>query len=385
MAEIVMTAAPYCYGPTSKLLCVAEDLARSHSVIYVGMEPGLSLAKQGPFARVIEVCDRDSWNAEARDALRHARCLVAFLEYRSLKLAASLGVPSLFFDTLAWLRTEPPPFTTGAHAYVAQNYFRTPPLGLIRQLNHFYTVGPVFARQLDQLSVTARINSGLRILVNFGGLLSPVMRPEADCSYVSWVMRMLQGAIPDPSRLTICLPMYLSWYIDTLQAAMPDAYITCPGMAEFHAHLSESSALITVPGLETVYEAMYLGRPLIFLPPYNGTQVLQLAEYRRRSICLASLAPPHLSEVDVDTTDPSRLTAEVQQLNKYAADDESLCQALSASLTEAIISVAAFTEAQEQVIRNRQTIHDLGMEGRRSVVDIIIAHCQLPASVGQLP
>jgi hypothetical protein len=376
MAEIVMTAAPYCYGPTSKLLCVAEEIAHLHTITYVGLGPGLSLAKRSPFVRAIEIGDRDSWNSEGRDVLEQARCLVTFLDYRSLRLADGLGVSSLFFDTLAWLRTEPPPYASVTSAYVSQSFFRAPHAELVKQLPHFRAVGPVLAKRLDQLPEPTRDQTRPCILVNFGGLRSPAMRPMADHNYVSWTMGLLGAVGLDPSSLTVCLPVHLENQIVALQATMPGVRIECPSMAEFHGYLSKSSVLVTVPGLETVLEGMHLGTPIIFLPPHNGTQVLQLSEYQRRGISIGSLVPPYLSELAVDTVDPSQLTGRVQKLNECAAHDESLRRVLSSALAKAIVAASNPVATQLQVGHNRRAIRELGMHGRRVVADIINAQCR---------
>jgi len=117
---IVMTSAPYCYGPTGKLLCLAESLADHFDLVYVGREPGLSLARTGPFGAVIPLESRDRWETGSRRALRRSEILISSLDYRALNVAYQEGVPSVFFDTLWWLREQAPPFVERSAAYIAE-------------------------------------------------------------------------------------------------------------------------------------------------------------------------------------------------------------------------------------------------------------------------
>ena len=52
----------------------------------------------------------------------------------------------------------------------------------------------------------------------------------------------------------------------------------------FRGRLAASEVLLTAPGLNAVFEALADDRPLVFLPPQNATQVLQLARYERAGI-----------------------------------------------------------------------------------------------------
>jgi hypothetical protein len=380
MADIVMTSAPYCYGPTSKLISVAEDLAHTHRVTYVGMEPGLSLASKAPFVHTIQIKDRDYWNTTARRALGKASCFVTFLDYRSLKIAAEHGIPSIFFDTLLWLRTEPPPFSDLADLYLAQAYFRPPPASCTQRLSRFLPVGPVFSKQLDQLSGATIDPKERRILVHFGGLRSPTMRPNADRVYVSWIASILRLARIDKSSLSMCLPIYMADEAASISALLPKARVLCPGTSDFHACLSSATTLVTVPGLEAVYEAMYSGVPLVFLPPYNGTQVMQMRDYEQLGIAHACLTPPHLSGINPETHDTNRLTAEVQQLNELAAPDINLRQTFAHELESALLQTSAEQARLEALVGgNRRLIHQLGTDGRQLTVHTIESRVDGPA------
>jgi len=172
----------------------------------------------------------------------------------------------------------------------------------------------------------------------------------------------------------------------SISALLPKARVLCPGTSDFHACLSSATTLITVPGLEAVYEAMYARVPLVFLPPYNGTQVLQLRDYEEQEIALASLTPLHLSGINPETNDTTRLTAQVQQLNELAAPDIRLRQTFAHELERALLQTSADKARTKALVdRNRHLIRQLGTDGRQLTVHAIASHVNCTARTPHAP
>lgn len=373
MPKILMFATPYGYGPTSKLICVAEELAEAHELIFMSSEPGLSLAKRGPFERLIAVDDRDRWPAAARDALHGAALLVSFLDYRALRPAREAGVPAIFFDTLHWLRVEPLPNTPQAALYIAQNFFeiegrKTHPL-----VPRWRQVGPVLPRGLDGKATTGHGGDRVRrILVNFGGLRSPSMLPDADLCYVSWVAKILRSTALDGVDLVLCLPIYLQKHLTVIKKVLPLTELCFPYPNQFLDQLTGCDVLVTVPGLEVVLEAMYLGVPLVFLPPYNGSQLLQSRIYEQRDIALHTLCTKTIPIPGATLSAINSLTQSVQIYNAVAADDDALTDKLGREL--AVVLAQALADPRwsaDRARHNRELLLDLGSDGRVAAASAI--------------
>jgi hypothetical protein len=210
MQGIAITAAPYCFGPTSKALCIASQLSQTYKVTYIGAVPGISLARATKSLPVIDLPDRDEWTGPALSALLQSSCLLTALDGRAVRVAKKYHIPVIFLDTLSWLRTTPPPHSERADVYVAQAFFRQPSEHLLHSLGAFVSVGPVFSRDLDALAAANNPRALTGILVNFGGLTSPAMVTAADTAYVEWILRALQMTQIPSSEMTVCLPLQLA-------------------------------------------------------------------------------------------------------------------------------------------------------------------------------
>jgi hypothetical protein len=368
---IVMVAAPYCYGPTAKLLCVAEELSCRYPLVYVSSEPGLSLARSGPFERCIANEDRDRWNDEVLAAMRDAAAIVSFLDYRALKPAMEFGRLTVFFDTLQWTRKKAPPFTSAANAYLAQRFFEASPIDLLAERWHW--LGAVLPRSieaaLDKPLHPWRLRS---VVVSLGGLRSPVMIPGADIEYVAFTARLLRPLAADGLSVILCAPIYLRAEIQALGAAFDGVEVRFPTSSEFHDILAKGDLLITVPGLEVVLEAMALSVPLLFLPPYNGSQVLQLVAYQHCDIPLLNLSSACFNGPPRAGTETHDLTRSVQECNRRAVRDEAIVVCLARELRDALRVTAdriAWVEQRREA--NLRCLSSLGVGGRSHAARII--------------
>lgn len=362
MADIVLTAAPYCYGPTAKALCLATELMRRHRLTYVGDEPGLSLARAAGLHEVIENRDRDCWGPPALRALARASCLVSALDGRAIKQAKTAGVPGIFLDTLLWLRSAPLPFTPDAQLYIAQKFLRPPSSSVTRDLPHLRMVGSILP---DGLAPLPRPRANRRIVVNFGGLTSPVMQSEADIRYISWIISALGRTSLQTFDLVVCIPLHLDAAASMARALLPAATIISPPLATFHQSIARCDVLLTAPGLETVLEAGILSRPIVFLPPHNGTQMLQLAEYTRHGVGDASpaLALGQLRYMGED--DLIALTRAVQTSNRERSASDAMTQQLGYAIEHGVRAALRLEAA------HYPALSALGNEGRSVAVALI--------------
>lgn len=371
MGTLVLVAAPYCYGPTSKLLCVAEDLAATHDLVYAGDEPGLGLAKNTFFSKLLTVVDRDRWSAEAIHVLTRADLLVSFLDYRALRIAESYGIPSVFVDTLLWLRQTPLPHTDSVLSYIAQGFFHSLKNSTDGwQPRQLVTVGPILPRVLDGTVRSATRSRELRVLVNFGGLRSPVMLEGADVDYVSMVLRLLKEVTTNDVSVRVCLPAYLRGVFPTQdRTSSRPMTIEFPGRLEFYDSLKNCDLLLTVPGLEAVLEALSIHVPVAFLPPYNATQFHQVQTYRELGVPLFSLWPRYLAEhsVDVDLTIQTKLIQQALRRSDLQGRND-LARDLRNGLDRISVTPSLLDESAR---RGTTLLRMLGESGRSATVRII--------------
>lgn len=377
MSLLVFTAAPYGYGPTSKVLCIAEEFMGQHDMVYVGMQPGVSLANNCLFSEVIEITDRNSWNSEALRVLERSELLISALEYRALPLAARRGLPSVFLDTLLWLREVPPPHVELAKIYIAQR-FPHPGAGATDYLEKgLHNVGPILPSRLDQPLGVRMKSESLRVLVCVGGLRSPAMAPQADIDYIQLVLALLEDGIPSSARTILALPQYLRFaHLPALAAT--GCEVIYPTQQQFYDLLEISDILITTPGLEVVYESIAAGVPLVFLPPYNATQLFQARTYASLGIGLHSIEPAWKSEIDVCLLPPrasmlNDITQQVQDRNmSLLFHNRDQLHQLGGDLAERLsIALAAPESLALSACAAHRLLDPLGWDGRERAANAI--------------
>lgn len=366
LAKILMTAAPYGFGPTAKLLCLAQALSGRHELTYVGGNPGLQLAATAGFDRVLDFGSRDAWSAEAAAALRSADLLITVHEARPLYLGFGIPERTLFLDTLLWARPIPVPECCLPTVYVSQRFFR-PPLTGRGLTDRVRLVGAIVPRNSTVSTPTGyqrpRVGpvrgNRTRVLVNLGGLKSPLMLPGADVLYARAVVRLVAKTRLADGTLDFCLPSYLTAYFGELQSMCPNARFSSPDYRDFQDLLSRASLLLTTPGLESVLEGLAHNVPMAFLPAHNGTQFLQDSAYRENSLGLIHLEDnlPALPESDLGP-----LTHYVQVRNGCQLQDERMLSTLAAAL-DWRIAYLDDENAYQSVQQGRKLLASIGLNG----------------------
>jgi len=372
MKTVVFTAAPYCYGPTAKAICIAEEFFGECEMIFVGMEPGVSLARNSVFSRVMKVNDRDCWDTDSLRVLANADLLVSALDYRALPLAAACGVPSVFLDTLFWLRNEPPPHTELASVYLAQQFFQTPQCSHLEFCDRFIEVGPILPKRLDEWSLPRVKAMPLDVVVNFGGLQSPAMRPGADRDFIMLTSRILEACLPNACRVRFALPRYLQSASGLVSDICNRFTIEYPTQSEFHKALQKCDLLIATPGLETVYEATAAGVPMVFLPPYNATQLLQNRVYVTNKVGLHHLELPYEGFDAITANTLNSITSQIQAQNANHVLNTRLLWQVGEMLAECLN--AAFANANvisSNVGHNQFLLRSLRPHGRKAAAQVI--------------
>lgn len=375
MAKILLTAAPYSFGPTSKLMCLAQELSSKHELIYVGGTPGLQLALTGHFNEVLDFGNRDAWDEKPTRALRAADLVISAHETRVLLQAQSVPHRTLFLDMLLWARPMPLPDHVRPAAYVAQRFFK--PLDRAAwPTNGVRQVGAILPRASDtglNLTFTPSVRTEpdlvcSRVLVNLGGLRSPRMLGDADLRYAEAVTRMLSACpVFADSSMDICVPPHMSGHRSWLQRLNPSARFLIADHKEFQTLLSRATLLLTVPGLESVLEAIACGIPLAFLPAHNGTQTLQSRVYRQHGLGLIHLeslleSPSSLSLVE--------LSQEVQTRNLRLLRTTTVVSRLSTALDGALSRIDV-ARARENTRIGSQMLASIGKNGSADVSKLI--------------
>ncbi len=150
-------------------------------------------------------------------------------------------------------------------------------------------VGPIVDRRYQRAERT----SAGKILVNLGGLESHLIKPGSNSAYAKTIARMLKSLLKDRlEEIVICGGQKgLRFYLDDLRAVTP--HVRSVSHSEFLWLLSQSTMLITSPGLTATLEAFVYGVPVVFLPPQNFSQFFNLSILRDAGVASGSV---HLAD-----------------------------------------------------------------------------------------
>lgn len=323
--------------------------------------------------------DRDCWSGEpeALDILRSSDCIVSALDGRAMRLAARNGKKSVFLDTLAWLRDSPPPHTSCVDAYVIQRFFEPVKPRYLRQLSSPHLVAPIFSDTLDAASESSPSGRSRALLVNFGGLTSPAMLSQADVKFILWCVQALRLAGIPPRELLLSIPLHLAELSARIKSILPGCSVVNPSLSEFHSYLAEADVLITVPGLEVILEALYLKKPIVFLPPHNGTQLLQLKRYQGLNLGPSWVISDISALGSQPMMDLTSLTRRVQSANEIAQETTTECEHFAQYLDDVLGNSGRNGFSDTPSVGHRDSVlDDLGTRGRTHVVEIIEAVCE---------
>ena len=275
---VAFVAAPYGFGPSSKAISISSHLPPSVSRVFFSDGPALDLAAcSGAFHHCRQLSFSSS-TAMAPVKLTDFRVIVFVNSTRFITAPPNNEQTIVFVDTLAWLRKSIPTFANSVDAFFAQRFFGQQFLEELSSTSSFHSVGAIVSKSISTAS-RERGNKNLKDqrtpLVHCGGLFSPAMVKGADISFVQNLLEFLKATSID---CRVILPRYL---IEQFAChGLEKITLTECSTNTVHNHIAGTSYVLTTSGIEFTYEAMIIGAPVIFLPPFNATQYLQLRHHK---------------------------------------------------------------------------------------------------------
>lgn len=245
---------------------------------------------------------------------------------------ANLGVyhdtslPVFFVDILFWYDTpKDHPIWDAAVQCFVENF-----PGVKERLERDYhyqkkpiIVGPI----IKDIAKPVGRDSSI-ILVNLGGVESRWIIPGKNSRYPSLVvdiLRKIATKLPG-QECVIGLGKKAKSSLQKVELPQNTTIDTFPQII-FHDLLSRCDLFITSPGLNAVMEAMSVDKPIVFLPPQNASQVLQLAKYESYAIVPTGMNLDSLVEkfaIPERGVDEKQLTDDVLEALERIENDEGI-------------------------------------------------------------
>lgn len=230
----------------------------------------------------------------------------------NIELYAERGVPIFFVDVLYWCgaRKNQPVWDLAEHSFIQQF-----PGVEERVENQDYREPPVVVGPLIRNAPSQEVN-GSGTLIQIGGARSRWIRPGENSAFPRMVIDWLRH-----NDLKLPRPWTFAGGREAVNVArrhplVDDIEVVSYPYNQFLSKLKGSEVYVTTPGQGAVFEGLRMVIDMLFLPPQNATQVLQLQIYEQ-----AGLVMPGINLMDLDpdfdlsllNSTEDRLTPEVLQ------------------------------------------------------------------------
>ena len=230
----------------------------------------------------------------------------------NIELYAERGLPIFFVDVLYWCgaRKNQPVWDLAEHSFIQQFP------GVEERVEHQgYRKPPVVVGPLIRNASSQEVN-GSGTLIQIGGARSRWIRPGENSEFPRMVIDWLRH-----KDLKLPRPWTFAGGREAVKVARQhpladDIEVVSYPYNEFLSKLKGSEVYVTTPGQGAVFEGLRTDIDMLFLPPQNATQVLQLQIYEQAGLVMPGINLMALDpDFDLSLLDATedRLTPEVLQ------------------------------------------------------------------------
>lgn len=341
---IVMDAAPFCYGPISTLMAVAQHLRR-HELELVLLASGTAaefVRTDHEWLRVVSCNTEDIADLErVGPLLRDAAVFVCNTNPASAAFARSIGCRVVYIDTLFWMWDHIDPLVAASELYLAQDFAGVADnhRRIGNAIENFEIVGPLIADCDDRPPERDRT-----CIVSFGGMQSSLTVPGNTNRYPWTMTGLLLSALDRVESFDRIVFCGCGWVMQSLEArfAGPGREFRFIPHAELLRELARCRLLLLSPGLTGAFEALALNVPTCLLLAQNYSQHLQASAFLRRAeppfrglewsdLYPDFQLPNHLHEADAI----AQLDQLIRRFESDAAMQDRYCEQLIACLRDA--------------------------------------------------
>lgn len=290
MARILVVAENYAFGPIAKLLTITKYLKQAgHTLIFIGDGTAYQLGKNEDFDKIYQIdTDSNTFGEQAIDIFKDVDCVLSSMDHSSVLLAQELNIPVIWLDILFWWWDEIPDYLYTVNLYIKQNSIKDDrnKNRFLNKIKNIIEVGPII-----DLSIIKDVKPKNQVMVAYGGMEAEGWyKVGSDTSYPYTMTELLVKAV-DFGRFDRVIFTGNERIIDDLRSKYETSKFKFMMFSHdtFIRELASSVIAIMVPGLETPLEAFSYNVPVIFLPPSNSSQYIQLDEFRKYHVAHASI------------------------------------------------------------------------------------------------
>ncbi|WP_122418158.1 hypothetical protein [Pseudomonas viridiflava] len=295
--RILFNAEPFGFGPSAAIAAIAPYFLGSGPHAYAGEQHSLDLQKHLPYQTIFNMTGHglEDWD----NTISGFDIVITAMDLDIANRSLSMGKRVVFYDALTWhwhAETQWPGIEALIHhpraLYIAQDF-----IGVRERLediepNHYSIVPPITPH------VTERHprNTSDFVLLNLGGLKNPYIDDALLIDFARAITFALRQALGQGVKLHIVTSETIANALESTDAApYPPEKVS--------RMLQHCTFAVCTPGLGNIYESAVAQTPVIWLPPVNDTQGLQLAHLRNAGLVDAELSWEMLG-IPIDYTAP---------------------------------------------------------------------------------
>jgi hypothetical protein len=361
-------AVPFCFGPVSKLLTIAEILRGSYDITFLVAGTSLELAKKAGF-NIIE-CDTEivSQLNKHRSSIEEADFYLNVMNPISAKFVKG-KVPQAYVDSLFWMWDIIPNWLFDLEYYFIQNF-----VGVASQLDRMGSkiknkiiVGPI----IDSRFVNASSRK-YQLLVNFGGMESKLIKVGKNTNYPFFMNKLIKEALEglDFDRVLVTGSENIIRVLDGRDKSEKVKYAAL-SHEDFLKELSASKMLLTSPGLTASFEAFWYKIPTLFLPPQNYSQFLNLKKFRTVEVAKKSVHwTDFYPEMDIKENEDEQIGVKktLECINRFEHDAKAMKQ-----VSEKIRNMVSQLD-EKQIEKQYDFVLGLGGNGAETIANVVSSY-----------
>ncbi len=371
MKRIVFTAQDFAFGSIGPLLYLADEFRdnKEFELIFVGFGTSLQLARKFPFNKIHELDTEDPKNMPKLEAIiSKANAVISCLDIPSIIAAKKFNKFTIWEDVLFWFWPTISKELFDVDLYIRERAFdasvNEKKYG--KKIKNLLTVGPIMAK-------FNKLPRKKQAIISFGGAQATHVYQVGKDTNFPFVMTDILSKYIDWSDFERVILVTSEKVIELLKKRFSNTPFEFTTLAhdKFAKEMSQSEVILITPGLITTQGAFYSETPVVFLPPSNDSQYLQLDGFRGLGLAESSVTLndflPKLDLLHLPGGESTRLVMEQLRLLEKSKDIQ---RKIGSKLNDLVQNRDKWSK--ETVEKGKDYIDSLGSNGTDLVIEKIM-------------
>lgn len=328
--KILVTAEQFGYGPIATCLNVVRELKKYKDIEMTFMGTGIALEQakmSNYFNKIIECKTYDISELEKnKEEFFKYDVILSSENIPGARFALKLGLKNVYYmDNLMWMWDKIEPGIENLKGYIISE--------TIPSRENFNRIGkkiknPIFVGPIREININSgKLKKENKLIINIGGAEAFIIDSEIVKSFYNKIINEIlsvQALVDKFDKIIICGG---SGVINNLNIKNRNEKIITKTLSneEYLKELDTCSHVIMASGLGNFVESIWRNKDILYLPPINYSQLLQLDYYKKMNLGFKLV---NWDRFDFFTTIPSLLNEEtgvkmvLENVKKYLEQDD---------------------------------------------------------------